>query len=203
MQKADQIARYDLINSLILLEIRLYLILPFNEEFLRNISSLNHLKSLDVTLLSSPSAYEQLQCLLNRAPHLYLLRFSHLSDLDVTLFSLTNQSIRRVDFFNKQSMIYNSYFNTDECHSLASSPLGRQCQTLVIDVQHRNDILNLINTMTNLRSLTFQCKDDRGKQKLLSTMNDELIQWFHEQLPSTCSISRDTHVSSILQMWIR
>ncbi|CAF0921743.1 unnamed protein product [Adineta ricciae] len=179
------------------------LILPFNNEFLRNISTFTHLKSLDVTLLSSRDAYQQLQCLLNHTPHLYLLRFSHLSDMNEALFSLSNPSIRRLDFLNKQSMIYNWYFNTDECQALTNSILGRQCQTLIIDIQARNDVLDLVNNLTNLRSLIFQCKDDKGKQKLLSTTDDELIQWFHEHLPSTCTISRDAHISSIIQMWIR
>lgn len=181
----------------------LAIILPFNDEFLRSISPLHHLKSLDVTLLSNESAYEQLQRLLNLAPQLYLLRFSHLSDLSTALFAMTNASIRRLDFFNKQSMIYSWYFDKDQCHSLASSLLGRQCQTLAIDVQHRSNVLDLIDRMTELRSLTFQCKDDKGYQKLLTTADDELVQWFRQHLPSTCSICRDAHLSSILQMWIR
>ncbi|CAF1146387.1 unnamed protein product [Rotaria sordida] len=181
----------------------LEIILPFNEKFLSNIPSLNHLISLDVTLLPGDSVYNQLQLLLNRAPHLHLLRFSHVSDLEIILFKIHNRSIRRLDFFTKESMLYSWYFNKEQCIALANSSLGRQCQTLVIDIKHRTNVNDLINNMTNLQSLIFQCKDDKWNPKISSSTNDELIQWLHEYLPSTCLISRNTQQISIIQVWIR
>ncbi|CAF1304983.1 unnamed protein product [Adineta steineri] len=179
------------------------IMLPFNEKLLRNIPSLNHLKSLDVTLLTGESTYHQLQLLLNRAPHLHILRFSHLSDLEMILFKITNTSVRRLDFFTKESMLYSWYFNEDQCNVLANSSLGQQCQTLIIDIIRRTNVLYLINNMSNLRSLTFQCKDDKGPQKILPSIDDELIQWFDQHLPRTCSISRNKTQSSIIHVWIR
>ncbi|CAF4239121.1 unnamed protein product [Rotaria sordida] len=181
----------------------LEIILPFNEKFLSNIPSLNHLISLDVTLLPGDSVYNQLQLLLNRAPHLHLLRFSHVSDLEIILFKIHNRSIRRLDFFTKESMLYSWYFNKEQCIALANSSLGRQCQTLVIDIKHRTNVNDLINNMNNLQSLIFQCKDDKWNPKISSSTNDELIQWLHEYLPSTCLISRNTQQISIIQVWIR
>jgi hypothetical protein len=183
----------------------LEIILPFNDKFLSNIPLLNHLISLDVTLLPGDFVYYQLQTLLNRAPHLYLLRFSHLSDLEMILFQITNSSIHRLDFFTKESMLYSWYFNRRQCLTLANSSLGQQCQTLVIDIENRIYILDLINNMSNLQSLTFQCKDDKwnNNNKILSTTNDELVQWLHEHLPSTCEIFRHNNQTSILQIWIR
>ncbi len=181
----------------------LEIILPFNENFFSNIPSLDHLISLDVTLLPGDSVYNQLQILLNRASRLYLLRFSHLSDLEMILFKITNPSIRRLDFFTKESMLYSWYFNREQCLALANSSLGQQCQTLIIDIKNRINILELINNMSKLQSLTFQCKDDKWNSKALSSTNDELLQWLHENLPSTCSISRHINQNSILQIWIR
>jgi len=178
----------------------LEIILPFNIEFLSNIPSLNHLISLDVTLLSGNSVYHQLQTLLHRAPHLYLLRFSHVSDFEMILFQISNPSIRRLDFFTKESMLYSWYFNKEQCIALANSSLGQQCRTLVIDIKNRTNIIDLIDNMSNLQSLTFQCKDDKWNKK---TLNDELIRWLYEHLPSTCLIVRHINQTSILQIWIR
>ncbi|CAF3217617.1 unnamed protein product [Rotaria sp. Silwood2] len=180
----------------------LEIILPFNEKLLSNIPSLDHLISLDVTLLPGDSVYNQLQLLLNRAPRLHLLRFSHVSDLEIILFKIQNTSIRRLDFFTKESMLYSWYFNKEQCIALANSSLGRQCQTLVIDIKHRTNVHDLINNMSNLQSLIFQCKDDKWNHKTSSSTNDELIQWLHGYLPSTCSISRNINQTSILQVWI-
>ena len=183
----------------------LEVILPFNENLFANIPSWTHLTTLDVTLLPVPIVYEQLQALLDRTTNLYLLRFSQLSELEKPLFDLRNPSIRRLDFFTKESMIYSTYFTREQCIALADSSLGQQCEILVIDIEHRTHILELINRMNKLRSLTFQCKDDKWKYKssTTATTTDELLQWFHEHLPRTYSISRHVERTSIFQLWIR
>jgi hypothetical protein len=181
----------------------LEIILPFNEKFLSNIPSLDHLKSLDVTLLPGDSVYYQLQTLLNRASNLHLLRFSHLSDFEMILFKICNTSIRRLDFFTKESMLYSWYFNKEQCIALANSSLGQQCQTLVIDVKNRTNIIDLITNMPHLQSLTFQCKDDKWNNKTSTTTNDELLHWLNEHLPFSCSMFRHIDQTSILQLWIR
>ena len=181
----------------------LQIILPFNENFFLNIPALDHLTTLDVTLLPDESVYDQLQTVLNRALHLDLLRFSHLSELEMVLFQLKNSSIRRLDFFTKESMIYSWYFNREQCIALADSSLGQQCQTLGIDVEHRTSILELFNRMTKLQSLTFRCEDDKRKYRSSMSTTDELLQWFHEHLPSTCSIARHVDQTSIFRLWIR
>jgi hypothetical protein len=182
---------------------QLELILPFNENLFFHIPSLDHLTSLDVTLLPDDSVYDQLQSVLNRAPHLYLLRFSHLSELKMILFQLKNPSIRRLDFFTKESTLCSWYLNREYCLALANSSLGQQCQILVIDVEHRTNVMDLINHMTKLQSLTFECKEDKWNYKPSISTMDELLQWFHEHLPSTCSISRDINKTSIFRLWIR
>ncbi|CAF3460064.1 unnamed protein product [Rotaria socialis] len=181
----------------------LEIFLPFNEQFLCNIPSLDRLKSLDVTLLPGDTVYDQLQLLLDRAPRLHLLRFSHLSDLESRLFEIHNASIRRLEFFTKESMLYSWYFDKQQCLSLANSSLGRQCQTLVVDVNDRNNVNDLIKNMKNLQSLVCQCKEDKWTHRKISSVNDEFIQWLTEHLPSTCSISRNAYENSIIQMWIR
>ena len=160
---------------------------------------MDHLKSLDVTLLPGEKVYHQLQLLLNRAPRLHLLKFSHLSYLDTTLFEIQNSSIRRLDFFTKESMLYSWYFDKKQCMLLANSSLGRQCRTLVIDIEHRANIIDLINEMNNLQSLIFQCKEDQWSHNS-SPDKDEFIQYLHENLSATCSISRDPVQTSIIQI---
>ena len=182
---------------------RLELILPCNENFFENIPSWKYLTTLDVALYDDPIVYQQLQSLLDQTSNLYLLRFSHLSELELDLFQLKNPSIRRLDFFTKESMLYSTYFNREQCIALAESTLGQQCEILVIDIEHRTFILELINRMQKLRSLTFQCKEDKWKYKSSGTTIDELLQWFHEHLPRTYLLSRHVEKKSIFQLWIR
>ena len=183
--------------------VHLEMVLPCCDSFLTVIPSLTKLSSLDLTILPGEKAYAQLQILLDRAIRLRQLKFSHLSDLSLTLFQLTNPSVRRLDFFTKESMLYSWYFNREQCIAFAHSSLGQQCETLVVDLKHRNNILELIDRMPNLRSLIFQCRDDVYTRQSSSTHADELLQWLTERLPSTCSISREEDQTSIAQIWIR
>lgn len=182
---------------------QLILFLPFNQKFLYNIPSLYHLIFLDVSLLPGDTVYAQLQLLLDLAPHLHTLRFSHLSDLDGRLFKIENSSIRRLEFFTKESSLYAWYFTKQQCIELANSPLGRQCQTLVIDIKERTSINDLIENMINLQSLIFECKQDKSANKKVSQTNDEFLEWLKSNLPPTCLISRHSSENTIIQVWIR
>ena len=183
----------------------LEIMIPFRETSLSIIPSLDRLQTLDVTFIPGPLAYQQLQALLDRATSLYQLKFSHLSDLEMSLFELRNPSIRRLDFFTKESMLYSWYFNQEQCLALADSSLGQQCRTLVMDFKHRRLVLKLIDRMVQLQSLVFQCKDDPSNYAKLPSADgdDELLQWFREHLPSSCLIARQSDQTSILQLWIR
>ena len=181
----------------------LEMVLPCCDSFLTVIPSLSKLDSLDLTILPSGKAYLQLQTLLDRAIHLRLLKFSHLSDLDTSLFELRNSSVRRLDFYTKESMLFNWYFDREQCRTFAFSSFGQQCETLLIDVEDRTSILELIDRLPNLRALTIQCQDDGYARKSSSTGRAELVQWLTERLPASCSISREKDHTSILHIWIR
>ncbi|CAF0730370.1 unnamed protein product [Adineta steineri] len=62
---------------------------------------------------------------------------------------------------------------------LIRSSLITQCQTLLIKVKNQKNILDLINSMPNLKSLTVECLDDRriDRNLLGSHSNDELVDW--------------------------
>jgi hypothetical protein len=164
--------------------------LPLNNTFWSFIQSFNQLISLDVMLVEGCS-YLPLQILLDRSPYLSSLCLGNYNNLQI-ISQLISSSIYRLDFIKKNA--YKRYFNSTQCADLVNSSLGRQCKVLLINVENRMNILHLIKTMSNLRSLTFQCKDDQW--------NDELIQWLHYHLPSTCSITRDTYQTSNIRLWI-
>ncbi len=198
----------DLAKDLILFSIRfsqirhLKISFPFNENFWSCILPLNQLKSINVTLLHTDSAYFQLQNLFNRALHLYSLKLSYSTDLPLRLFTLTSSSIRRLNFLRK-SQSHIQYFDNNECFILVNSPLVRQCEVLLIGIKNRSNIIDLINSIPNLRSLTCHCKDDEyNGWNSSSTTNDELIEWLRNNLPLTCSISRDEKRTYLIRFWI-
>jgi hypothetical protein len=149
-------------------------------------------------MLNNHFAYYHLQVLLNRAPNLYSLTFRCLQNLPMLFFHRTNPSVRRLDFISMSTLPI-GHFNSSECDILAKSSLGQQCNVLLIKVQNRTNILYLIKTMTNLRSLIIQCEDE--KQEKNST-NDELLQWLQDHLPSTYSINRDLNEPLKIRLWI-
>ncbi len=84
------------------------------------------------------------------------------------------------------------------CVQSSSSALDEQCETLLIKVKNRRIILSLINNTPNFQALNARCEDDSWTNEILR-MDDELVEWLRQQLPSTCTIARDTYfVDSIL-----
>ncbi|CAF5005195.1 unnamed protein product [Rotaria sp. Silwood1] len=175
--------------------------LPFNDQ-LFTIISLDRLVSLHITL-PLYSDHFSLEGLLDRMTHLDSLTIQHWSSIHSTLFQMKNESIRRLVFVQSSTISSNSYFDNIECAALSNSSLGFHCEVLVVDVQHRTNILELIKMMTNLRSLTVRCKDDEWNiWSSSSAEEDELVTWLRRYLPLTCLIIRDQKKISNIQIWI-
>jgi hypothetical protein len=97
----------------------------------------------------------------------------------------------------------NHYFNEEECLILTRSPLGVQCEVLLILVNNRESIINLVQNMHNLRALIVKCLDDEyDKRSALTENNDEVIEWLKARLSSTYLIVRDPKTDSNIIMWI-
>jgi hypothetical protein len=170
---------------------------PFNVNFWSIIPTLYHLISLDATLHDN-SAYSQLQALLDRAPHLYSLKLCILPDLKrKELFQIKSKSIRRLEFI-EESTLYGHYFSKAECFALRESSLGRQCEVLLIGIKNRENVIDLINGMTDLRILTYTCEE------VSSLTEGELVRWIkNNQSPFISSFTRDINQVSTIQYWIR
>jgi hypothetical protein len=175
--------------------------IPCNNHFWSCIPSLDQLHSLDVTIRED-SGYSQLQSLLDRAPHLYSLTLRSSTNLQMNLIDITSISIRRLDLMTKSAFCLR-YFNKEECNTLAHSSIGNQCEVLLISVENRRNICDLIKIMSNLRSLTFQCKDDKWNYCESLSTNDELLQWLAEHLSSELLMIRNKKQTSKIHMWIK
>ncbi|CAF2136623.1 unnamed protein product [Rotaria magnacalcarata] len=176
--------------------------LPFNDIFWSHIPRLDQLISLDVKL-SQNFGYSQLQTFLDRAPNLYLLRFCHLNNFSMKSFGINSRSIRRLEFF-QNFQVRLKYFNSEECTILSNSSLAAQCEVLLIDVENRTDILQLINVMPNLRALSVRTKDNESNQLQSWEITENLIEWLHKNLPSnyTYSITRNFYNLARINIWI-
>jgi hypothetical protein len=182
----------------------LSLSLPINNQFWSIIPRFDQLISLTISLnhdYNYDVHHYQVQALLDRAPRLYSLTFHRLLLLSSlsTLPSLeyTNTSVRQLIFSEYQ------YFNDEECIKLTSSLLGIQCEVLSIVVKNRTSVLNLVNTMKNLRAIRVRCGENKWGQSLLDR-KDDFVKWLQYRLPSTCSISRaNSTFNNYVFIWIR
>ncbi|CAF0792756.1 unnamed protein product, partial [Adineta ricciae] len=173
---------------------------PFDEHFYSLLPSLHQLRSVEAILGENYNT-QQLQTLINLSPVLYSLRFFYSIDLKVSIVQLTSPSIRRLSFIAKCSITI-AYFNNEECAALAYSPLGQQCEVLSIKIENRSNILDLLKTMTRLRSLVVLCKDDTWADRDATVSKDELIDWLRSSLPVTYSVNRDENETSFIRIWV-
>jgi hypothetical protein len=176
---------------------------PFHDNFWSIIPSLDRLISLDATL-NQDFGYAQLQLLLDRALRLHSLRFCHMNKFSLETFNIKSQSIRRLEFF--QNTQYDlRYFNANECVLLARSSIASQCQVLMIDIDNRTNILELFQTMPNLRVLHARCKNARNPNSELIETMDNFVQWLHDHLlfKFIYSIDQSSFHSLFVNVWIQ
>lgn len=183
---------------------------PFHDLFLSIVSRLDRLISLTVSISNNENVnyiQSQLQLLLHRTVRLHSLRcfYCQLSNRQLLLKEITSASVRRLDLqdYNFDNQLYG--FDEEQSIQLTHSPLAIQCQTLLIRVTNRRNIIYLLNNMSNLQALTVQCLDDKWPEEnnLTSPIDDELLQWLRQQLPSTFTIIRDTFRLHNIRLWIR
>jgi len=184
--------------------------LPLVDQFSPTICRLDQLTSLSV-IVDTNHKFEnirtQLQLLLDQTPHLRSLSFHMwLPCISIVpLIKTTSIFVRRLGL---QEYFYDNEwhsYNAEQCLELSGCALGKQCQTLLIKVKNRRNILDLVNNMPNLQALNVRCEDDRwiSGNNIVSSIDDELLTWLREQLPSTCIITRDTHLTHDIRLWIR
>lgn len=188
----------------------LTLSLPFNAQFFCVISKLNQLKSLSVSINNHKKVDNimcQLQMVLNSAPYLNSLSVGAWSSsgLQVSMLKNATKSIRKL---NLQGYAYGKnwfYFDDEQCHQLSASSIGFQCETLLIRVKNRRNILDIVNGMHNLRALNVRCEDDLRtyQTNILPSTEDEYLEWLRLQLPSSIIITRETHNIHTIRLWIR
>jgi hypothetical protein len=97
---------------------------------------------------------------------------------------------------------------------LTNSPLSFQCEELTIQVKNRENIIILVEKMSNLRFLYIECEDDEYAKRLLlidddnefnqvlASNKDEPVEWLKERLPLTYQISRDPYFVNHIRIWI-
>ncbi|UJR14299.1 hypothetical protein I4U23_001289 [Adineta vaga] len=126
-------------------------------------------------------------------------------DSDMPPVNLVNNSIHRLDV-KAYTNDFDCYtYNTEQCIQLARSSLGMQCVTLVIRVKTRENIFDLLNNMPNLQALIIRFHDDTwgDEDDTVVHKQDTLLDWLQDNLPSTCTIIRDTYLIGDIRIWIR
>ncbi|CAF0847749.1 unnamed protein product [Adineta steineri] len=179
---------------------------PFNDVMWTVLPKFDRLTSLEIVSIAySDENYRpinHLQTVLDRSIHLYSLTIDYLILSELSTVQINNKSIRRLDLISNDGHYYGS-----ECISLIQSILGNQCEILLISIENRTIVLELIEKMSNLRALTFVCQTDQmdinNESSSSAAADDELFQWLKHHLPSYCTISRDENETAVVQLWIR
>ena len=153
----------------------------------------HRLNSITV-ILHSVLGYDQLKMLLDRAYNLYSLKFDSFRGLPEGIFKLTSSSVRRLDLMVAQKNDGN-IFNNEDCIGLINSPLGQQCEVLLIEIEDRRNIIDLINRMSHLRTLIFHCKETICDHPKSSSVNEDFIRWLKDNSSSKSIIVTDLGVS--------
>ena len=179
----------------------LELSLPIDEQFGRIFKNLQRSRTLFVKLPRGKCDYSQLQMILDQATSLASLTvgMDGWVPLANEIFQLKCPSIREIRFINKTKFIC-QYLNSEEYEGFISSDLCLQCHSVMMRVEHRRNIIRLIEAMPHLQSFIVQSEDDE-LNPLFPSDADELVQWLQTHLPSTCSVTRDTHTSNI-RLWL-
>ena len=162
--------------------------------------SFNRLRSLTVKL-NNIMGYEHLQIFLNETHNLYSLKFDSFGDSPEGIFRLTSISVRRLDLLVAQ-VNHGNFFNKQDCINLISSPLGQQCEVLLIEIDHQTNILDLINKMPHLRILIFRCKGITMNYWKPSSISTNVIRWLRKHLSPKSSIVTDENNRSKISIWI-
>ena len=131
---------------------------PIDPQSLSVISNFQRLKSLEVTVYTDADPQHiqsQLQCILDRAPRLCLLKLASWPPLDChrIVQTLRSSSIRKLDLRSYRSFSELSSLDERQCLELSQSELGRQCEILWIHVTDRAAGHCLANAMHNLHKL--------------------------------------------------
>ncbi|CAF4106983.1 unnamed protein product [Rotaria sordida] len=122
----------------------------------------------------------------NRDENIHLYTIPYCSNRLTHLY----RSIRRLDLMHSSDW---GYLENIELSLLANSPLGRQCEVLLIKVSVRENIFDLINTMPNLRALTCsiislrQVKSNDDEASSSNMIKYDLL-WLQNYLSFTSSI---------------
>lgn len=160
--------------------------IPLINDLYRIIPTLFYLRSLDLVFIQDGNfAYSQLQSLFDRAPNLYSVTIGMNSSIQLDFSKLTSNSIRRLNFLYKVPS-YSRSFDDIHSNALACSSLGRQCEVLLIEIENQMNLIDLIQQMFNLKSLTFRICDENTERS-----NARLLTWLRIHLPSTCTCTRD------------
>jgi hypothetical protein len=192
---------------------RLNIELPFNEKIWSIVLNFNQLRSLTVSS-HTDTFQSELQTLLDRASHLRTLRLNQDASLplQLSLFNYTNASVRELNLFGCDYC-----FNEEECILFSRSPLGVQCEVLLIEVNNRETIIHLVKNMMKLRALYVYYDDGMNWenlkmktaaqydecQKKARQMINQLVQWLKDHLPSTYLVVNDSHYgSNVILIWI-
>ncbi|CAF2052629.1 unnamed protein product [Rotaria magnacalcarata] len=174
--------------------------IPFDDRFWSRFPSLNYLTSLHVSIYKH-SGFGQLQTVFDQATCLYSLKLQSFFGPISELFQLTSKSIRRIDLM-EASLDQSMYFNEGDCFILINSTLANQCEVLSIRVKHRKNVLDLIQRMSNLRLLMFECEDDKEFFRRFSSVKNELVRWLQSYTPSPSIITRHPAQQFLIRVWI-
>ncbi|CAF4645466.1 unnamed protein product [Rotaria sp. Silwood1] len=165
---------------------------PIDQRFLSIVLKFENLHSLNVTI-STIIYRQQLQALFDNAPRLYSLSFESWNTSTTPPYQYTSATIHRLNLQGSDQSGVKHRYTRKQCLELSRSPLGIQCRVLLIAIEEPQCILDLIDSMINLRTLRVSYEYDKRSNKY------DLIQVLQASLPSTWTVIRFCYGLLIIQ----
>ena len=164
--------------------------IPLKNLFLKSVRMFCYLKWLIVSPHDENSSID-LQRLIDRSPCLSSLTIKQNPSIEISLIEEINGSVTRLDIRS-----YNWYISIELCHRFIVSSLAKQCEELLINVEHRQSIIDLVNHLDHLRVLNAQypvvplsCHRHFVSDSSRNERSKDLsMKWFQDRLPQTSII---------------
>ena len=173
--------------------------LPINDHFWSLVPNFNQVKLLTISWTTNDyeKSRNQLPILLNQMPRLSKL---HVRQSPSSILEVLSADSKGISEYYLDLLDSKQCYNNEQCLQLINLLSVLKCKALSITVENRQCIVDIVNHSSNLQALTVLCQDDKWTFEAKS-MEDELVEWLQQHLPSSYNIRR-TPGYQIIGLWL-
>ena len=179
------------------------IVLPCRDAILALIPMLNRLSSIYLDFTNVEDAHLHLQIILDRVTRLRRLILHNFfnSDFEKTLLTIQSKPIGEL-YIQSMDTDFET-FNRQQCVTLATSPLGQSCHSLVIKLKTFKCVPELVKRLPKLRSLQFAYYEPSNTFVPRGWKLPHLFDWLEDKVPDALWYKRKADGWVTIFGWIR